>query len=457
MKNSSRAMLRWATAVTVLAVFLWIALNLCASVAGDRFGLSLDWTDSRLYELSGETREVLGELAAPVTVTVLSTESDYPALYRELLSRIALCSDRITLNYIDPSDNPLLLSHYEQMGMSLNADDLLVEGSARSVPVAYADTLVEENSRLVGIDLEQLVVSAILYANNPNAPTAALTTGHGERATDALSKLLTDNGFTVSNAALGVDGLENPSLLVIAGPAYDFSQTETALVSAYLAGGGKLMIFLDPGLTDCPNLTALLETWGVTPDADLVFEPSAHVSDTLSSVIPMYASHAINTYFASHPVYTVLPQSRSLTLNRSLGRVADAQALLVSTGDSYAKSDMAYLSSAHAAGDMPGPFTLAAYAEAEDGGAVFAAGSRLMIADDVMGMSAYANRLFLAQVLGALSPDTTAVSIPVKAIDDTTLAVTARQSLTIGLVLAVALPLLVLAAGVGVSLRRRRL
>ena len=83
-KNNSK--LKAAGAV-VIAAMLLIAVNLCVSKLSEKLGLRLDMTGNKLYELSDETLNVLGELDMPVDIKVFSAEEDFTPLVAEVLRR----------------------------------------------------------------------------------------------------------------------------------------------------------------------------------------------------------------------------------------------------------------------------------------------------------------------------------------------------------------------------------
>ena len=448
------------TLILILVLAVFAVLNICSILIAQRYGLSLDLTEEKLYELSSTTREACEALANPTTVYVLSAENDYPAMYREVLARYGKLSDKLTIAYVDPADNPLLISHYEQMGLSPSAADLLVEGGTRAKVIAYKDMLVYNGEDVSGIDIEQQLTAAILYVNSKDNPIAAFTAGHGERPTNGLTNLFESNNFVTKNVALGIDALDNPAMVVIAAPAYDFKETEVEALNEYLSGGGRLMVFIEPSVTPFPTLKAFLARWGMNLNDNIVFEQKAYAAGSPNSIIPMYASHAINAYFADHQIYTVLPGTRSITISSPAPNLATVSPVLLTTSDAYAKKDMQYISAQKAEGDAAGTFVAAAVAEKGEGetrAALFLAGSRMIYADDIMSMSSYANRLFLTQVINYLREETHSISIAPKMLASTALAITTSQSMTAGMILVIVLPPAVLAAGIAVRLRRRHL
>ena len=140
---------------------------------------------------------------------------------------------------------------------------------------------------------------------------------------------------------------------------------------------------------------------------------------------------------------------------------AGAEAVLYSTNDAYRKQSVQYATAQREDGDETGRAVLAALCSRtlSDGrqATVFAAGSRMLYADDLMGATTYANSLFLFQVIGYLCGDRATLSIPPKTMSVSPLPITHAQATAWGAMLIIAVPLAVLAAGLRTTCRRRRL
>lgn len=440
------------TAVLALALCVFALVNICARVAAERYQTALDVTDEQMYALTEDTRQVVTGLQSDTNILVFSAESEYPAMLREMLRRYAQLSDRLRVTYVDPTENPVLLTHYQQMGATLAASDLLVEGGKRIKAIPYADLILYTDQQPTGVDLEQQLTTALLYVNSDYAPRAVFTAGHGERPTAALTKLYTDNQFTTETVAIGVEDAGQPELMVIAAPTADFTAADIAVLQAYLAAGGKVMAFLEPTDEALPNLNGFLRERGLEVQPNVVFEPKAYAAGSPHNIIPMYTANSVNAYFADHPVYVVMPSAAAITLDTALvGH--QAEALLTTTADAYAKTDLRYTDSQKAQGDATGPFTVAAMAD----GNVFLAASRMVYADDLMNADSYANRMFFTQVLGALWQESVALNLPPVRLQNAVLPITGYQANLLAIVFTGVLPLLALAAGFAVKLRRRRL
>ena len=446
--------------VLLLVVLLFVLVNLCAGLLQQKFNITLDLTEEKLYAFSQSTFEVLDYLQEPTTLYVLSREEDYPSMLREVLSRYSKLSSNITVTYIDPYQNPVFLDHYRQLGHSFNETDILVQGSRRAQVIAYKDILVYSGERVTGINMEQQITGALLYVNSTETPVVAFTTGHNERTTNALQRLFTGNFFEVRTLSLATQGLDGVDIAVIASPAKDFEPSELAQLTAHLERGGSLMVFIEPGVNTFPNLSAFLEDWNIAFENNLVFEEKAYVSDNPINIIPMYADHAINQYFVQNPYYVVMPSARGIKLLSGGKSGAEVSRVLISTPGSYAKTSLQYDSPQKQEGDLSGPFVLAAVAQRQlqEGQAkIFAAGSRYLYADDVMGVESYANSTFLSQTVNYLWQGHATVSIPPKTIQTPPINISLSRSIVWGVLLAIIIPLGVAAVGIWVYVKRKNL
>lgn len=444
-------------AVLVCAAVLLLLVNIFFQLADEKWNLKIDTTGNRLYELSDTTEEILKSLDKDTLIYVLEEKDSFPAVFAELLSRYALISDKLSIEYISPFDNPVFMDSWQQQGVSLSESDILVNGSTGYRQIPYDSLLVYSGDSFTGINLERELTGAIVYVNSEDRARALFTTGHNERSTSSLLELFEANNIDCVTSYLDAETLSDYSLVVIASPTKDFSGNETAQLEAFLNGGGKLMFFSEPGINGFPRLSALLEKWNLAFNDDTVFEGRLYTDGNPINIIPLYTTHSINSYFETNQYYAVLPGCRSIaTLKTSAA--ANVTPLLMTSAAAYAKSGSQYSSSAQEASDKTGNFVLAAISESSSGdGAVFALGSRYAYADDIMGTETYANKSFLAQVIQYLSGNSAAIDIPAKTLTTGSIAVSHGQELAAGIIFIGLIPLAIIAAGIVVRARRRRL
>jgi ABC-type uncharacterized transport system involved in gliding motility auxiliary subunit len=183
------------------------------------------------------------------------------------------------------------------------------------------------------------------------------------------------------------------TILVVAGPKYEYQQPAVDAIQAYVANGGHALLMLDPPLKmgkeemqDNPGLDKMLQSWGVTMDKDLALDTSG-VGQIfgLSEVVPLV------TTYESHPIVrdlketaTAFPLARTLDVKSGGG----AEKLLSTSDNSYATTN---LSSAEIRidpkKDKKGPLTMGAAGTVKFGakeGRFVAVGSSNWIANNVL-------------------------------------------------------------------------
>ncbi|MDR2434977.1 MAG: GldG family protein [Treponema sp.] len=440
--------------VMVLAVCVFILANLCAGRLTLFLGLSLDFTGERLYALSDATKFAVSALGAETRIWVINDEGAYPPVLREILRRYGFLSAKISIRYVDPYADPVFIDSYTMKGFPLKESDLLVEGveGIRHIPVE--DVFIYDSGGARGLRLEEKLTNALVYVNTGLGFSASFTVGHGER-TAPLEEALSGGGFSVNSLALAAGQAPAADLVLIAGPERDFLPEETAVLDSYLAGGGRLMVFIGAGAR-LPELETFLVSRGLSLLPGAVAEPLAHIPGNPAGLIPMYGMHEINLDFAERRYYLAMLGARAISLADDELSGLRTTRLLLSSRDAYITDNSP---SAQASGDLAGPFVLAAAAEKPGGGPVLILfGSGGIYAGDIMETPAYANREYLARaalwLAGRDAQET--FSIPPKTLAPPSVNAGFGLTLAVLLVFAVLLPLAVLAAGAFTLLRRRR-
>lgn len=432
--------------VLVAAVIVFVLVNTFFSALSQHFSLRLDTTENGLYELSGTTAQLCTSITDGTDIFVIAAESDFPVMFREILSSYQALSGKLNIRYIDPYAEPVFLESWQQKGVTLEENDILVSGTKGYKQIAYTELLVYSGDNVTGIQAEQRLSSAIAYVNSDEAKRVVFITGHNERPSASLTSVFTD-----ANCTLDTDSAENladAALAVIAAPTRDYTENEIAALSAFLGRGGKLLVFTEPGGAEMPELTSLLKAWNIEFTGGVVSDERYCIGGNPLNVMPVYTTHEIDKYFETNQYAMVVPSGLALEIGRT-STDADTVPLLISSPKSV-RSDTG----------ETGSFKLALISEKEtaDGpAAVVAVGSRLVYGDDVMGASSYANRDFLSECAKYLLGADTALSIAPKGLDAQPLVISAAQMNLFTLLYIIALPLVCFVAGAIVFIRRRRL
>ena len=347
-------------AVAMSGVALALGILIAANYILSRQNTRWDLTAAQQYSLSDQTRRVLEGLEAPISVLVFAREAEFPR-YRDRLDEYAYASSQVSVEYIDVDRNPVRARQYDVQ--------------------AYGTIVFEHEGRIERStsDGEQDLTNALIKAVEGEERTVYFVQGHGERDPDsddrdgygAVRDALGRDNFRVETVVLAQSG-EVPAdatVLVVAGPSTDLLPAEADLLRAYLEGGGKLFLLLDPPETGDdpprPNLDALAGEWGIELGADIVVDASG-VGQLLGTdaSVPVAASYPPHAITENFNLLTAFPLSRSVrpVPGGVAGRIGE---VVIETGArSWAEADLSQLATGEVtldedAGDVPGPVPIA--------------------------------------------------------------------------------------------------
>ena len=345
-----------ATSGVALALGILVAANYILSRQNTRW----DLTAAQQYSLSDQTRRVLEELDSPISVLVFAREAEFPG-YRDRLGEYSYISSQVNVEYIDIDRSPVRARQYEVQ--------------------AYGTIVFEYEGRIerTTSNSEQELTNALIKAVEGEERAVYFVQGHGERDPDgddrdgyrAVRDALGRDNFRVETVVLAQTG-EVPAdatVLVVAGPSTDLFPAEADLLRDYLAGGGKLLLMLDPPDTDedppQPNLTALAGEWGIEVGSDVVVDASG-VGQLLGTdaSVPVAASYPPHAITENFNLLTAFPLARSVrpVAGGVAGRIGE---VVIETGArSWAEADLSQLATGEVtldedAGDVPGPVPIA--------------------------------------------------------------------------------------------------
>ena len=345
-----------ATSGVALALGILVAANYILS----RQNVRWDLTAAQQYSLSDQTRRVLEELDAPISVLVFAREAEFPG-FRDRLDEYAYVSSQVNVEYIDVDRSPVRARQYEVQ--------------------AYGTIVFEYEGRVerTTSNSEQELTNALIKAVEGEERTVYFVQGHGERDPEgddrdgyrAVRDALGRDNFRVETVVLAQTG-EVPAdatVLVVAGPSTDLLPAEADLLRDYLEGGGKLLLMLDPPDTEDdpprPNLLALAGEWGIELGTDVVVDASGVGqllgTDASVPVAATYPPHAITDDFN---LLTAFPLARSVRPVPG-GVSGRTGVVVVETGArSWAEADLSQLATGEVtldedAGDVPGPVPIA--------------------------------------------------------------------------------------------------
>jgi ABC-type uncharacterized transport system involved in gliding motility auxiliary subunit len=442
-------------AATYIVVVL--AILSAANILANRYNKSFDATSNKRYSLSDQTVKIVKGLKEPASITYFDQAKNWRQA-KDQLDLYANLSRKVEVKYVDPDKEPQL---------------------ARAAGIRNYGTAVVEigkNKNEAKSLTEEGITGAFIRDLKNTTRTVCFVTGSGEHGIDESGRegysqfkdLLGKEEYTAKAINL-LQKAEVPSdctALVVGGPSGNYVQPEVDAIKKYVEDGGRALFLLDPPLkvgrspiADNDALSTLLQSWGVTPDKDLILD-----LNPVGQVLGVGPQVALVTSYGSHAIVdemkrsaTGFPFSRSLQIKN--GDKTNVQKLFDSSDSSLATERL----------DSPridprdpknkkGPLTMAAAGTYSTGkensqGRFVVIGSSGWLANSFIGFNG--NSDLALNTMNWLSSDEDLISIRPKERDDRRITVTRAQFNWIRTTSQFVLPLIVVFAGVSVWWKRR--
>ncbi len=398
-------------------------------LAGRQLHGRYDATASKQFTLSQQTIQVVQKLPDPVQIIGFFVMPDYASQQSDaqnLLKEYQQHTDKLNVQFIDPVANP---------------------AAARQYDIQQPDTLVfvhgSRNEKIYQFD-ESSITNAILKVTQANQPAIYFTTGHGEEdptdfsgqtglgnagnyLTQVNYKVATVNLATISSTTTISGGLPaDTAALVIASPQKPFSSQDEQRVKAYLNGGGRVLLMVDPQFD--PGLKDLLGSWGLALNNDLVLDPAQNYRG--NAVIPVFLtfpSSDIATNLQKYGVFLPAPRSISETTGAN---IPAGIALFTTSADACAKTDFTALTGQTQLQcdynkDKKGAYVLGYSVEQSSGAGASGKAGRLVVVgtsqfitnQTVNNQDSAGNQLLFQNIINWLAGQENLIAIPAKAQD----------------------------------------
>jgi ABC-type uncharacterized transport system involved in gliding motility auxiliary subunit len=454
-------------AVASVSVVVMLGILIAANYLSSRRNQRWDLTANSINSLSEQSEKVLSGLDAPMKLIVFDQRLNFDR-HRERLDQYGQTSRQVSVEYIDAAQDPVRTRTYEIEAVPT----LVVEYKGRTEKVISLD--------------ERGITGAIIRVVTGEQRKMYFVQGHGEKDPAGMD----ETGYSEVVQFLSADNIAveplvmtqkaevpaDATIVAIAGPTTDFLDQEIEALKTYLAGGGRLLMMLDPAVDaadqQTPKLVALAREWGAEIGSNVVLDLSGR-SESATVVVapPPYPPHQITERFR---VFTVFPLARSVkqAANPPSGRTVEP---LVQTSEAgWAETDIQALRSGGGElqmnpeqGDIPGPVSIgvavstpAPPEEPEEGAPAAPPQTRLAIFGDSDFASNAAARSggnvnFFVNTVNWLSAQENLIAIRPREPGDSRLTITSLQARAVWWLSVLVVPAVIFAAGI-VSWRRRR-
>ena len=449
--KKSRRLVRLQNTAFVLLFLLAVGMLAWLST---QYNYQADWTANARNSLSDASVELLQGIDGEVRVQVFTADVG-PMRQRiaDLIARYQRYKADVSLEFVNPDLEPELV---RKLGISREGELRLYYQGRQEKVLAWD---------------EQSIVNALQRLTRSDERWLVFVEGHGERSPfgeanhdlGVWAQELEAKGFRLQAINLATQAVipDNTSVLVIAGPQVNFLPGEVAMIEAYVERGGNLLWLADPdGLY---GLEAIADQLGIVLVPGVIVDPTAQVfaiDDPTFAIVGDYGIHPLTRGF---DVLTIFPRAAGVSAEPQGDWRADG--FLVTTERGWSETGvLAGEIAFDDREDVAGPLTIgvsltrelmnAAGDDASHQQRVVVVGDGDFISSAYLGNGG--NLELGMNMVNWLSRDDQLISIPVKTALDSSLNLSRTQSIVIGFGFLLVLPLLLLAGGLSVWLKRRK-
>jgi len=456
--------------IAVLGATNWLA---------NRHNKSFDSTSNKRFSLSEQTGKIVKGLSRDVTITYFDKTTEFGRA-RDLLDRYGNLSTKLHIDYVDPDKKP-------QLARAANV---------RTYGTIYIDSgLRKEEAKSL---TEEDVTGALIRSLKSGERNVCFVTGSGEHGLDdsgrtgysSVKEALEKNNYKTKTislleaggaappqavklgqpAASAADGAKpavpaDCTVLVVAGPKYDYTQPEVDAIKSYVENGGRALFLIDPPLklgrddySGSPALATVISRWGVTLDKDLALDTSG-----VGQIFGLGPEVPLVTSYESQPIVrdlkdvaTAFPLARTLDVKST--STGTAEKLFSTSSNSYATTSINSPEiRIDPKKDKKGPLALAASGTykgaAGKEGRFVVVGSSNWASNNILRFNG--NRDLFLNMMNWLSSDEDLISIRPKDPEDRRLNISTRQMSALAYSSMLFLPLIVVVSGFVVWWQRR--
>lgn len=455
----------------VVMCAICVVVNLVLTALPAKY-TSIDCSATKLYSLTGDTKDRVSKLDEDITIYVLNSKKSKDAKIDETINRYKDFSSHIKVKYVDPATSPKFYQDYTDTTPTTNS--LIIESKNRSKVIDYNDIYeydsssyyygYQSQSSITGYDAEGQITSAIEYVtmDADELPVIYQITGHNE------TEIGSNFQSVVSKANANLKSLElfneekvpeDATAIIINSPTVDFNEEDAQKVIDYLNGGGKALIVGCYAYNDeLTNFNKILAAYNVSFKTGVVAENDS--SKYYQN--PLYLLPTVETTdYTSDATdgYVFLAGSCAISYPEDTDDVTYTK--LLSTSDSAVlKKDWKNITTSKAEdADENGPFTTGlAVNDSSTGASIVVFGTPYVVDDSYDNAVSGNNADMFKDVITSMTGNVELASsvIPVKDYTLSNITINTLQAVVTGLIIMIAVPILLIIIGIVVWAMRRK-
>lgn len=314
----------YSLAITAAVLAGIIVVNILVSVLADRFNMEFDMSTQKTNSMSEENIKFLRNLDQEVNITFCADQESYiggyMAYYAQqygvsedasnyysqtvtLVEKYADYSKNINVEFIDSQSTEFSAITTKYSSDSIGYGDIVVSAkkgdNEKHKVIGFNDIyeITEDDtyaaygmttSTVSGNNIETALTGAIAYVTSTKTKKLAILTGHSKTDYSAdYVKMLGENNYEVAyiDDELVTAISDEFDAVMIASPVTDFIGSEIEALSKFLDNDGKLnkglIFFADIDSPYLTNLYDFLSQWGIEVGEGVLFETneSNHIPD----------------------------------------------------------------------------------------------------------------------------------------------------------------------------------
>lgn len=466
-----------ATAITIGFIVLVVIVNAIATILLERFPLTIDLTSEKRYGLSEETIQYVENLEKDVNITVCIEEQELKTLgilylqAYEIIKSYPKYNNKISLDFVNVQKDPSFTQKYP--GETVSAGDIIIETSLRKRKFSINDLFVFEQTQSGGqfysSQAEQTITSALMYTADENPVTVSLITGQNNADVSGYTSFLEANNYTILQQDLLTEEINDAcQMVILPQPSVDLTTDQVKKLETFLDNDGnfgKTLVFVAArDVAVGPILKNFLAEWGMEVSADYVFETNtAYAINNRFTVVNNIVNTDISSQLKNQQLPLILPESHPVNVlfeekdNREttvIAQTSDGAALYPhDAGEDFDPTSVATGVQNTIVKGSRKRYVGSTLVRSN----VIAIGSQMMTDTSYMQYSGCNNGDLLVTLTNEATEKEDAVKILPVSFDVPTITISQSQVSLSYVVFVAIIPLLVIAVGVIIWLRRRHL
>ncbi len=394
LKLKNQALLKrggYAMAITAAVLAVIVVLNVLLTVLAERLPLEFDMTSDKKNSISAENIEYIKGVDKEVVISVCAKEDEYltymssyaPDIYGvdgtydpyytqtlSLINKYDNYNQKIKVKFLNTQDASFSEITAKYSKEKLNFGDIIVscgEGKDERYKIVNFQDIYELQAdetyaaygmtyySITGNNVETALTSAIAYVTSTKDIKVAFLNGHSKQNyTDSYINLLETNNYQVdviSDSIINSLSDEYDAVFIVA-PTSDFIASELEVLSKFLDNDGKynkgLVFFADAAAPYLKNLYSFLAQWGIEVGEGIVFETNSqnHIPDepTVLGSYPMVEDEILNNISMcitgyNVPLKAAFDQKGKITTTKLISTFDSVVAAPVGTSNNWTGAD----------------------------------------------------------------------------------------------------------------------